>query len=355
MSKPGAKKTLIALAACVLIAASLGVAFGDPFGWLSAEDGASARPVTLYGNIEIRDAQLAFNGAEHIASVLVEEGDRVSAGDRLAELQTDRLDESIREALARRNAQRDVLRRLENGTRPQEIAQARARLRSAQARLANAQLQLDRLRESADADAASRQELDDAIAERDVRAADVEVRRDALELALEGPREEEIAEARSRLEQFEAALERLRLERADAVLTAPTNGVVQSRILEPGEYATPDRPILSLALTDRKWVRAYLPEPQLGLVDRGMRAAVESDSFPDRGFDGRVGFISPTAEFTPKTVETTDLRTKLVYEIRINIDDPDGRLRLGQPVTVRILPDGADDTSGADSSGKATP
>jgi HlyD family secretion protein len=122
----------------------------------------------------------------------------------------------------------------------------------------------------------------------------------------------------------------------DTVLLAPAKGIIQSRILELGEMAMPSRPAFTLALTDPKWVRVYLPEPQLGWIDRGMRAQVYSDSFKDRPFDGWVGFISPQAEFTPKSVETTDLRTQLVYETRIWVDDPANELRLGMPVTVEI-------------------
>ena len=100
--------------------------------------------------------------------------------------------------------------------------------------------------------------------------------------------------------------------------------------------ADPNRPVLTLALTDPKWVRAYVPEPDLGRIKPGMKARVIGDSFPNRPFVGRVGFISPVAEFTPKRVETPDLRSKLVYEVRINVQDPGNMLRLGMPVTVRI-------------------
>ena len=119
-------------------------------------------------------------------------------------------------------------------------------------------------------------------------------------------------------------------------LKAPTAGVIESRILEPGEMAGPTRPVLVLALTDPKWVRAYVPEPELGRIRLGMKASVLSDSFPGESMDGWVGFISPVAEFTPRTVETEDLRTKLVYEARVFVHDNRDMLRLGMPVTVLI-------------------
>ena len=112
--------------------------------------------------------------------------------------------------------------------------------------------------------------------------------------------------------------------------------MIQSRLLEVGDMADANRPVFTLALTDPKWVRAYVPEPDLGLINLGMKAKILSDSFPDHTFEGWIGFISPVAEFTPKTVETTDLRTKLVYEVRVYVHDPKDQLRLGMPVTVTV-------------------
>ncbi len=129
---------------------------------------------------------------------------------------------------------------------------------------------------------------------------------------------------------------------AYATLVSPTNGVVQNRILEPGEMASPQRAVLTIAITDPKWVRVYAAEPDLGKIRMGMKATVTTDSFPGKQYDGWVGFISPVASFTPKTVETTDLRTSLVYEVRIFVKDPADELRLGMPATVRIPLNGAD-------------
>jgi HlyD family secretion protein len=122
----------------------------------------------------------------------------------------------------------------------------------------------------------------------------------------------------------------------DATLVAPMNAVVRSRLVEPGDMASPQRPALSLAITDPKWVRAYVTETELGQVHPGMKAGVTVDAFAKRSFPGWVGFISPVAEFTPKSVETTDLRTSLVYEIRVFVTDPDDELRLGMPATVHL-------------------
>ena len=123
---------------------------------------------------------------------------------------------------------------------------------------------------------------------------------------------------------------------ADAVLVAPTAGTVRTRLLEPGDMASPQTPVLSLAITDPKWVRVYADETDLPLIHPGQKAWVEVDGLPKHRFAGWVGFISPEAEFTPKSVETAQLRTSLVYEVRIFVKDPHDDLRLGMPATVIV-------------------
>ena len=127
----------------------------------------------------------------------------------------------------------------------------------------------------------------------------------------------------------------------DAFLYSPTDGIVQDRILEVGDMASPQRPVFTIALVDPLWVRAYVSEPDLGKIREGMTATVTTDSFPDKRYEGRIGYISPSAEFTPKPVETTEVRTKLVYQVRVFVKDPNGELRLGMPATVTIDPDPA--------------
>jgi HlyD family secretion protein len=122
----------------------------------------------------------------------------------------------------------------------------------------------------------------------------------------------------------------------DANLLAPLDAVVRSRIVEPGEISSPQKTAFTLAIIDPKWVRAYVGEPDLGSVHEGMSAGVTVDAFSGRSFSGWVGFISPVAEFTPKSVETTELRSSLVYEIRVFVHDPGDELRLGMPATVHL-------------------
>ena len=304
--------------------------------YLASEHAAAVGVLRIHGNVDIRDAQLAFFGQEHIEKVLVEEGDRVEKGQLLATLHTERLEAQIASTTARIAAQRAVVARLENGTRPQEIEQARSKVAAAEARVANAQREIDRLQATAKSGASSAQELDDAQSRLDVERADLKVQQEVLALAIEGPRKEDIAEAHAMLESLQSDLVLQQRQLADSELHAPANGVIQSRILEPGEMAAPERPVFTLALTDPKWVRAWVPEPDLGRIALGMQAKVTSDSFGGRAYDGQVGFISPVAEFTPKSVETDELRTKLVYQVRVFVNDPKDELRLGMPVTVDV-------------------
>ncbi len=290
----------------------------------------------IYGSIEIRDANLAFNEQARVAEVLVEEGQRVEAGQVLARQATDRIEAAIAEVEAKIGAQQAVVNRLKAGSRPQEIEQARAEVEAARIRASNARNVKGRLSQTAKTGATSQQELDDAQANFLVAQAQLRVREKALDLVLEGPRQEDIGAAEHQLEALQAMQKLLNIRLADRTLTAPAVGIIQSRLLEPGEQAGPSRPVLTLALTDPKWVRAYVPEPELGTLQLGMRVSVSSDSLPGGPVEGWVGYISPVAEFTPRTVQTEDLRTQLVYETRVYVRDRDDRLRLGMPVTVTI-------------------
>lgn len=330
------RKVVVAAAALVLAAVA-----GSMIYRRHSEEATDGGRLRIFGNVDVRDAQLAFEDQERIATVLVEEGERVTQGQVLATLETDRLAAEIAAKEARVAAQEAALRRLENGSRPQEVEAARAGLAAAEASIGNLEGRIARLATTARSGASSEQDLDDARAALDVAQAERRERAATLELALEGPRAEDLVEARAVLEALRAELELLRRRLADGELRAPSPGVIQSRILEPGEMAAPSRPVLTLALTEPKWVRAFVPEPWLGRIANGMRASVRSDSFGGRSYPGWVGFISPVAEFTPKAVETEELRTKLVYEVRVFVEDPRDELRLGMPVTVEVDAAGA--------------
>ncbi|HTX05378.1 MAG TPA: efflux RND transporter periplasmic adaptor subunit [Steroidobacteraceae bacterium] len=325
------KKRIISVALLALAVAALA--------WWLTHRHTAGNELVLYGNVDLREVDLAFNDSERIAKVLVQEGDRVHKGEVMALLDTGRLRPQLEQARAQAQAQAAIVQRLHNGSRPQEIAQARANLALAQADARQARdnyLRVKQVFETSSGRAVSRQDLDNAEAQADVAQARVAVNRKALELALIGPRKEDIEQAVAMLEADQANVALLEQELADATLRAPLDATVRSRIAEPGDMASPQKTAFTLAITDPKWVRAYVSEADLGRVHPGMSASIEVDSFPGRRFDGWVGFISPVAEFTPKTVETPDLRSSLVYEVRVFVKDPKDDLRLGMPATVYL-------------------
>ncbi|MEJ2292554.1 MAG: HlyD family efflux transporter periplasmic adaptor subunit, partial [Deinococcales bacterium] len=320
------------LVAVVALAAA-GVAW-----WLTQRHSAPEQ-LELYGNVDFRQVSLAFDDMERIATVDVQEGDRVHKGETLARLDTARLEAQVAQAEAQVAAQQAAVERLRHGSLPEEIAQARANLTAAKADAGNAQLFYQRTRGLVQASGASQQDLDSAKAALDVANAKVVVAQNALDLAVKGPRPEDVAQAAAQLKASEAQLTLLRQQLADATLVAPVDGVVRSRLMEPGEIASPQRPVVILAVDDPKWVRAYVSETELPRIRPGMTAYVLADGVPDHRFDGWIGFISSVAEFTPKTIQTQELRTSLVYEVRVFVNDPSDALRLGMPVTV-VLPNG---------------
>lgn len=320
--------------------------------WRGEDRAEAGADVALYGNIEIREAQLAFNASEHIKDILVEEGDRTTQGQLLARLHTELLEAQLAEARAGLEAQQQLLNKLRAGSRPEEIHKAEAELVAARARakaaMDNAKRTVQLLKEkmASPADAENSRSLADAA------QAQAEAAKQGLALLKLGPRQEDIAIAYAQLAQREAARVAAQQRLDDANLYAPANGVIRNRILEPGDMAFPQTPVLTLALTDPVWVRAYLPESMLGRVKPGVVATIRSDSYPDKDYQGWLGYISPTAEFTPKTVQTPELRTRLVYSIRVFACNPEDELRLGMPVTVTLA---LDQNVAADNSNRCEP
>ena len=335
------KKPFI-LAAIVLVAGAALAA------WHFTHQRADAGEITLYGNVDLRQVSLAFDGTGRIDKLNVQEGDHVTAGQTLGVLDTRTLQLQAVQSEAQIAVQKQVLQRLKTGSRPEEIAQARAQVAAAQADAELARQQIERLqsiRQTTAGRAVSQQDIDAAAARQKMTQAQLENARKAEQLAVTGPRKEDIAQAQAQLDVAAASLAVLKHQVELGELKAPLNAVVRARLLEPGDMASPQRPVFTLAITDPKWVRAYVAEDQLGRVKPGMAATLHIDSQPGQPLTGKVGYISSVAEFTPKTVQTEDLRSSLVYEIRVLADDPEDRLRLGMPVTVRL---GVDVGSGGD-------
>jgi HlyD family secretion protein len=325
------RKIILLPIAAVVLAASAATAW-----YLGNHRAADASALTLYGNVDIRQVQLAFNASERIVRMLATEGEPVKRGQLLATLDNVRLQRNVELQQAQLASQQQVVARLVAGSRPQEISKAQADVDAARIDADNAASTYQRVKLLAERHFVARQQADDALAAADAAQARYHALQQTFRLVKLGPRKEDIAAARAMLKANQAALELARKELAEASLYAPDNGIIQQRILEPGDMASPQRPVYTLALTDPIWVRAYVQEADLGKIRPGMRAEISTDSAPGKHYRGWVGYISPSAEFTPKSVETTEVRSSLVYQVRIFVCESRDELRLGMPATVTI-------------------
>lgn len=242
------------------------------------------QPLTIYGNVDIRDVNLGFRVSGRLLTLNVDEGDEVHPGELIGHLDPDPY---IREVNA-----------------------AKAAVNQQKAFLEYAETVYIREKRLFGTGASSIDRYNNALTSRNA--------------------------AKASFEKAIADLSQSTLRLQDTYLYAPSEGVVLTRVVEPGTMLAANNTVISVTLIDPIWVRAYVTESELGKAKPGTHVKVYSDSFSKKSFDGQIGFVSPTAEFTPKTVETPDLRTELVYRLRIVMQDPHHELRQGMPVTVKI-------------------
>lgn len=295
--------------------------------------------LTLYGNVDIRQVSLAFEQSGRIEKLLVQEGDKVKAGQVLAALNTNALHIQAKQAQAQLKAQQEAIVKQDVGARPEEITQAKAQLASAQAELDKTNKNLQRLQilvSSTDGRAISQQELDYAKSNKDSAEAAVRERQANLELIIKGARQEDREATKAQYEVTKANLDLINYNLTQAELKSPVNAVVRARLQEVGDMTTAQKAVYTLALTDPKWIRVYVNEQDLSSIKMGGTAQVIRDSDPNQPINGKIGYISSVAEFTPKTVQTEEIRTTLVYEVRVYVNDPNDQLKMGQPVTVKV-------------------
>ena len=222
------------------------------------------------------------------------------------------------------------------GNRPEEIAQAEANVADREATLANMQLTVERAQRLLKTSAGTQKAYDDASQAVKQAQAQLDASRAAEKLMKAGFRQEDIALARAQLGERDAGIAIAERQLTDADLLAPATGVVLSRVRELGAIVNAGETVFVVSLTTPIWVRSYVSEPDLGRIRPGQEVELRTDTRGIKPLKGRIGFISTAAEFTPKTVETRELRTALVYRIRIVADDPDGVLRQGMPMTVTL-------------------
>lgn len=318
------KKKKVAIAAVVL---ALCAAAGYYF--YSQED-----ELKLYGSIDMRTVELAFEESGRLESLSVEEGSSVKAGDVIGMLDQSRYRIARDQALSDVGVAKANLDLLLAGPRIEEIDVAKAKLKAAEAQLVLS----DRTcrRERSLKNASSQLAKDQACYTAQVDRANRDEAKRTLEMLQAGTRAEEIEVARAELAASKTRLADAERALGNCRLVAPADGVVRTRMKEPGDMVSSNSPIFEIALMNPLWARVYIDEVHLGQIKMGQEVAVSVDSYPDRSFAATVGFISSVAEFTPKTVQTEAIRTNLVYEVRLTVRDPEGLLRLGMPVTARL-------------------
>lgn len=305
------------------------------FGWSIFRKNHGNSASVLYGNVDIREVAMAFRQSGRLIKMHAEEGDRVEEGMLLAELD----DQPYRDALSM--AEANVLKaeaernKLKSGFRPQEVQAARDAVREAQAVFELRETDFKRQEQLTKTGDASKKALDAARSARDVAAANLSAAKEQLSLQEEGYRSEDILAAEAQWAAALAQASQAKTALADCRLYAPAKATVLSRILEPGSMAGSSVPVYSLSLRDPIYVRAYMNEPMLGKIRQGDMVEIRTDS-SSKVYHGKIGFISPRAEFTPKSVETPELRTDLVYRMRITVSDADEALKQGMPVTIRV-------------------
>ena len=288
------------------------------------------------GNIETTTVNVGFKISGHVNERLVDEGDSVKKGQQIAALETKDLQLNVDNVNAQLLAAQAALAELTNGSRRQDVAVAQAAARSAEADRNNAATEYQRMQQLFIDSAVSAQDRDRSLTTYKTTSARADQAAQQLSLVEEGPRYEEIALATAKLEQAKKQLELAKTQLAYAQIMAPIDGFVLSKNIEPGEYVASGTPIVTIGDLDHVWLKAYIPENELGRVKLGQKVLVTSDTYPNKTYHGYISFISSDAEFTPKNIQTSEERLKLVYRIKIMIENTEHELKPGMPADAVI-------------------
>ncbi len=289
----------------------------------------------LQGNVEVRYVPLSFRVAGRIKTLHVDEGDAVTAGQIVAELDNTPYHLKAQESLAIQDAKQAELALMQQGSREEAIAQAKARVNAVTARLSIAQLTLKRHQALVPTGASQQSLADEAMTQVAANEAELEIAQAALALTEKPYRSVDFDHAAAALDQAKSLYAQSLLQVEDSFLKAPSDGIILSRLMEPGSMAGVGTPVFTLTLTEPVWIRAYAEAPFLAEIVPGKTVKIWRDGRAEP-YTGIIGFVSSSAEFTPKQVETQALRTHLVYRFRIIVKDADEGLRQGMPVTISI-------------------
>ncbi len=312
-------------------------------------DEAPVNQVRVSGHVEATEVRLAPDAGGRVLELPITEGDRIVTGALIVRVDARDTQLAIERAKAERAAAAAQLRLLLAGSRAEDIRQAeaqvetaRAEVSSAKAELASAEQDLERFEALLRTNSGSRKQRDDAATRRDVardRVAAAESRVRAAEEAAgrmrAGARREEIDAARARVAGTVAQEASLQKTLADATLTSPIVGVVTDKLVEVGEVIAPRTPVAVITDLDHAWADVFVPEPSVPRIRVGQDATLFTDA-GGGGIKGTITWISPKAEFTPRNVQTADERSKLVYRVRVTVDNKEGILKQGMPVEAEI-------------------
>jgi HlyD family secretion protein len=322
----------------LLVAVVLAAAIGGTFLWFSPlfKNETDTGVVAVSGTIDATEVAISFRVPGTLRERAVDEGSRVRAGDVLARLDARDAAARLRQAEASVQAARARLADLQQGARPQEIAEAKAQVGQAHANLANLEEDARRSELLYQGGAVTRQRRD-----RDQTASAVAAEQhlaaiERLKLVQAGSRRETINAARAQTVEAQAGAEAARVAFEDLEVKTPIDGVVTRKHAEAGETVAAGRPVVTVTDISKPWVRVYVPEHQIGKVRVGAPAKIRIDTFPGRDFIGRVSYVAAQAEFTPKNVQTQEERVKLVFAVNVTAENPEGILKPGMPADVFI-------------------
>jgi len=323
----------------VLVPVLLVLAVGAWLGYRYWQDRIGNDPsrIRVSGSIEVVEAELSFKLPGRVETRLVDEGDMVKTGQVVAKLETGDIAQQVALRKADVQAAEAGLADLLAGARPQELKQAAAAVRQAQADFNRIKDDYDRMQELFKQGSSNQREHDAARTAYDVAQARLQTAQQQQSLVQQGPRPDAIKVARARLLQAQEAEKLAEVQFGYATLTSPLTGMVLSKNVEPGEMVAPGTPVVTVGDIEHVYMRAYIEETDLGRVKLGQKVQVTTDTYPDKFYEGKITFISPQAEFTPKNVQTKQERVKLVYRVKVDIDNAKLELKPGMPAEAEIM------------------
>jgi len=322
-------KRFIPVALVVLLAVALW--------WILSRDQGPGDSLIASGTVEATEARLGFPATGRVESIMAREGDAVRQGAELAHLDRLEMQARLDQAQASVSSARALLRELERGFRQEEVAQAGAALDAANRRVDDARQAFDRTKRLLEGGAVSQEAFDRAQIALDIAESERTRAAEQLQLMEAGPRGEQIQAQRGRLAQAAASVQAIEAALANMTIRAPFDGIVTVKHREPGEIVAGGSPVVTVMDPGDRWVRIYVPENRLGAVGLGAPATITSDTYPDREFTGEVMYIASEAEFTPKSVQTSEERVRLVYAVKVRvIGDSTLVLKPGMPADVRL-------------------